>query len=114
MESSKMRSCPSLVDKFVGSEYDTIVKIADALPMLLELYAVFQGKEDKLAMICTEIAANGNYFALTDHKNARAWGYIGDGTYHPLQEWVDNKLEICGKYATKKCRLLRQLGTDGS
>ena len=87
MESPKMRSCPSLIDKFVGSEYDTIVKIADALPMLLELYKVFQGKEDKLAVICTEIAANGNYFALTDYKNARAWGYIGDGTYHPLQEW---------------------------
>jgi len=90
MENPKMRSCPSLIDKFVGSEYDTIVKIADALPMLLELYKVFQGKEDKLAMICTEIAANGNYFALTDYKNARAWGYIGDGTYHPLQEWVNS------------------------
>lgn len=47
------------------------------------------GVRTQLSTVLSEIVATGG-FTNSDYNSARAWGLIGDGAYHPLQELVDS------------------------
>ena len=43
----------------------------------------------QLSKVMRALSPDG-YFSMTALPNIKDWGAIGDGVYHPLQEWVDS------------------------